>query len=191
MTIRLSQSSLTGTERTEVAVGTESEASMFCTVRAGAPRRTVYVGSSLAAGGAGGRDSFGTGFEVPLAGSAALVCGRGLATGAGVGVGSLCSTCFGSGALVGVGAEDDVEVEVEAEAGAGFAAGAACDVPLDGAAPGLPLPWKYFTHVGSTLPGSRWYWSYISSTSHSLAPKSAPSKWLGTADLLPGDCGTV
>ena len=41
MTMRLSQSSLTGTERTEVAVGTVSEASMFCTVRAGAPRSTV------------------------------------------------------------------------------------------------------------------------------------------------------
>ena len=54
MTMRLSQSSLTGTERTEVAVGTVSEASMFCTVRAGAPRSTVYVGSSLAAAGAAG-----------------------------------------------------------------------------------------------------------------------------------------
>ena len=41
MTVRLSHSSLTGTERTEVAVGTVSEASMLATVRAGAPRRTV------------------------------------------------------------------------------------------------------------------------------------------------------
>ena len=41
MTMRLSHSSLTGTVRTEVAVGTVSEASMFCTVRAGAPRSTV------------------------------------------------------------------------------------------------------------------------------------------------------
>ena len=41
MTMRLSQSSLTGTERTLVAVGTVSDASMFCTVRAGAPRRIV------------------------------------------------------------------------------------------------------------------------------------------------------
>ncbi len=48
MTVRLSQSSLTGTERIEVAVGTVSETSMFCAVRAGAPRSTVYVGSSLA-----------------------------------------------------------------------------------------------------------------------------------------------
>ncbi len=48
MTMRLSQSSLTGTERTLVAVGTVRLASMFCTVRAGAPLRTVNVGSSEA-----------------------------------------------------------------------------------------------------------------------------------------------
>src|SRR6476469_3199059 len=86
MTVRLSQRSFTGTERTEVAVGTLSEASMFCAVRAGAPRSTVKVGSSLAAAGAAGLDSFGTGLLVPLAGSAALPPGRGLATGAGVAV---------------------------------------------------------------------------------------------------------
>ncbi len=50
-----------------------------------------------------------------------------------------------------------------------------------------PLAWKYFTHVGSTLPGSFWYWSYISSTSHSLAPKSAEGC---SGDWLPEDCGT-
>ena len=43
MTVRLSQSSLTGTERTDVAVGTVSEASMLLAVRAGAPRSTVNV----------------------------------------------------------------------------------------------------------------------------------------------------
>ncbi len=41
ITIRLSQSSLTGTWRTLVAVGTVRLTSMFCTVRAGAPRSTV------------------------------------------------------------------------------------------------------------------------------------------------------
>src|SRR5215218_8005879 len=80
MTVRLSHSSFTGTERTDVAVGTDSDTSMFWAVRAGAPRRTVYDGWSLAAAGAGGRDSFGTGLVVPLAGSAALASGRGLAT---------------------------------------------------------------------------------------------------------------
>ena len=41
MTMRLSQSSFTGTERTLVAVGTVRLASMLATVRAGAPFRTV------------------------------------------------------------------------------------------------------------------------------------------------------
>src|SRR6059058_3727555 len=64
MTIRLSQRSLTGTERTEVAVGTVRDSSMLATVRAGAPRRTVYVGwSPDPAGSAAG---FGVGREVTL-----------------------------------------------------------------------------------------------------------------------------
>ncbi len=46
ITTRWSISSLTGSERTLVAVGTVSEASMFFAVRAGAPRSTVRVGSS-------------------------------------------------------------------------------------------------------------------------------------------------
>src|SRR3954471_11103563 len=49
MTMRLSHSSLTGTERTLVAVGTVRLASMLATVRAGAPLRTVSFGSALAA----------------------------------------------------------------------------------------------------------------------------------------------
>src|SRR6476620_3092031 len=49
MTMRLSHSSLTGTERTLVAVGTVRLASMLAAVRAGAPRSTVYVGSAAAA----------------------------------------------------------------------------------------------------------------------------------------------
>src|SRR3954453_4247062 len=79
MTMRLSQRSFTGTERTEVAVGTDSESSMLATVRAGAPRSTVYVGWSDAEDAAGSFFSFGTGRSVPLAGSAALVSGRGVA----------------------------------------------------------------------------------------------------------------
>src|SRR6185312_8827937 len=84
MTIRLSQSSLTGTDRTDVAVGTLSESSMLATVRAGAPRSTVYVGWSTAGAGSAARVSFGTGRSVPLAGSAALFSGRGVAFGAGL-----------------------------------------------------------------------------------------------------------
>ncbi len=41
MTMRLSHSSFTGTERTLVAVGTVRLASMLATVRAGAPFSTV------------------------------------------------------------------------------------------------------------------------------------------------------
>src|SRR5687768_13098912 len=86
MTVRLSQSSLTGTERTDVAVGTVRETSMFCAVRIGAPRRVTSLGASLALAGAAGLGSRGSGVLVPLAGSAALACGRGVATGAGVAV---------------------------------------------------------------------------------------------------------
>ena len=41
MTTRLSRSSLTGTDRTDVAVGTASDASMFLAVAAAMPRSTV------------------------------------------------------------------------------------------------------------------------------------------------------
>ncbi len=61
MTVRLSMSSFTGTDRTLVAVGTERLTSMFCTVRAGAPRSVVSSGSSLASAGAGFSGSLGTG----------------------------------------------------------------------------------------------------------------------------------
>src|SRR4051794_15954672 len=75
MTIRLSQSSFTGTERTLVAVGTLSETSMFCTVRAGAPRSTGYVGWSLASAFEGASGSLGTG--VVLDGSVGRASARG------------------------------------------------------------------------------------------------------------------
>src|SRR5918998_6941464 len=50
MTVRLSHSSLTGTVRTLVAVGTVRLVSMFLAVRAGAPLSVVSSGSSLASG---------------------------------------------------------------------------------------------------------------------------------------------
>ena len=66
MTVRLSQSSLTGTERTEVAVGTVERGVHVRAVRAGAPRSTVNVGSSLAAGrSAGGRRPWGPARSCP------------------------------------------------------------------------------------------------------------------------------
>ena len=54
MTVRLSNSSLTGTERTLVAVGTARLASMLATVRAAAPRRTTFSTSPGPAGWRGG-----------------------------------------------------------------------------------------------------------------------------------------
>ena len=124
MTMRLSHSSLTGTERTLVAVGTVSEASMFCAVRAGAPRRIVYDAWSFAGVGSAGLDSLGTGLVVPLAGSAALASGRGLATGARrLGSAGLASAGLASAGLVSAGLVS-----------AGFAAGAFSVVE-----PGEPL----------------------------------------------------
>ena len=108
MTIRLSQSSFTGTLRTEVAVGTSSEASMFCTVRAGAPRRTVNVGSSLASAGRCGVGSLATGLVVPAGGLGGRHAGRGRATGAGgaetAGAGAAGAGAAGAGAAAGRGA---------------------------------------------------------------------------------------
>ena len=110
---------------------------MLAAVRAGAPRSTVYVGSSLAAAGAFGVDSFGTGLLVPLAGSEACASGRGLATGFfasgafsagfGVGVGDdfwaagapLPDGLFFSGCFAGAGACDTAEPPPEPAAVAG------------------------------------------------------------------------
>ena len=54
MTVRLSHSSFTGTERTLVAVGTVRLMSMFFAVRAGAPRRVRLSGSASAGLRSGG-----------------------------------------------------------------------------------------------------------------------------------------
>src|SRR5687767_5043743 len=81
MTVRLSQSSLTGTERTEVAVGTLSDASMLRAVAAGMPRSTVKLGWSLASDVGCGLGSLATGESLVLGVSAAALSGRALATG--------------------------------------------------------------------------------------------------------------
>src|SRR5690242_11130709 len=77
---------------------------MFATVRAGAPRSTVYVGWSAAAAGEGAAFSLGTGRSVPLAGSAALDSGRGVALGAGVRSVVLVTVSAGRSAFAGAGA---------------------------------------------------------------------------------------
>ncbi len=67
MTIRLSISSLTGTCRTLVAVGTVRLVSMFCAVRAGAPRRMTVSASPRVSGAAFGV-ALGGWFTVPPVG---------------------------------------------------------------------------------------------------------------------------
>src|SRR5215468_6848904 len=78
ITIRLSASSLAGTARTLVAVGTCSEASMFDTMRAATPR----IGDVCAPAGAPGAAA-----GAALAGAAAVGVGVGAAAG-GVGAGA-------------------------------------------------------------------------------------------------------
>src|SRR5918993_3561565 len=78
ITTRWSISSLTGSDRTLVAVGTDSEMSMFFAVRAGAPFRVVRTGSSRATFGrlAGLGGSAGTPPRAPgLVGRASLISG--------------------------------------------------------------------------------------------------------------------
>src|SRR6478672_10408239 len=78
MTTRLSMSSLAGTARTLVAVGTVSEASMLFTTRDGAPRSGTTA-SSLAGPGAFTAAPLAEPFGEPLA--APLSVGAGVASG--------------------------------------------------------------------------------------------------------------
>ncbi len=168
MTMRLSHSSLTGTERTEVAVGTVRLASMFCTVRAGAPRSTVSFGSSEASAWAGFSGSFGTG--PALEGWAGRVSARAPVSGAGFAAGVGLRGWLLDGLL------DRLRGRLGGRLGAAFGAdvGFAAPVPpLDPPFPPGSLCLKKSHHALSTLFGSRWYCSYISSTSHSFAPNAA------------------
>src|ERR1700754_1715829 len=72
MTMRLSAISFAGTARTLVAVGTDSEASMFFAIAAAAPRSCLVSGSSFAAGAAAGSlaAAFGAGSTSGFAGAA-------------------------------------------------------------------------------------------------------------------------
>src|SRR3982751_2719988 len=86
ITMRLSAISFAGTARTLVAVGTDSDWSMFCTIRAATPRRTLtfaalaslaFAAGAFAAAGfsAAGFSAAGfaaTGFSAGLAGVAGL-----------------------------------------------------------------------------------------------------------------------
>ena len=96
MTIRLSISSLAGTARTLVAVGTSREASMLVTTRAAGPFRTAVVVAAAPPAGAGAAvvaASRGTWTGAGAAGAAAAPGPRagaaGCAAGAGAGAGTV------------------------------------------------------------------------------------------------------
>src|SRR5215212_7711988 len=112
MTMRLSHSSFTGTERTEVAVGTDRESSMLATVRAGAPRRTVYVRWSSDPDGSrafSSSFSLGTRAVVPFAGSAASDSGRGVTCGAVFASSALADTRWSISPVAGADGPADVD----------------------------------------------------------------------------------
>ena len=127
--------------------------------------------------------------SVPLAGSAAAESGRGVAFGAAFASASVpfsgpCPARVGGLARGGLGGPCRVVRRRRRRglgglrgrrrrggAGRRLAAGVA-GAPFEAPFVLEPFVLKYAAQLGSTLPGSRWNWSYISSTSHSLAPKS-------------------
>src|SRR4051812_16312076 len=170
ITIRLSHSSFTGTVRTLVAVGTLRLTSMFCAVRMGAPRSTVSVGSSTASGRVVGGTSFGTGAALVGAAFAAAAFSGAAFSGA-----AFADAAFGAGfeGAGFAGAAWGALASVRAGAFTSpFEARAVDGAPLFDGTP-FPRDRKNSHQARSTLSGSAWYRSYISSTSHSLAPKSA------------------
>src|SRR4029079_7002097 len=194
ITIRLSQSSFTGPGRTLVAVGTVNDTSMLAAVRAGAPRSTVYDGSSVASVFCVGWWSLGSvDFWVAVDGSVLVPFPSGLLPvfagalssvfwGAFVGGFSACFCACFWGAFCPVVVAVFTGACLAACCGAlsyvfSFLVGASLVVaPLSPA--GAPLPLlsmvrKKSHQALSTLFGSRWYCSYISSTSHSFAPNAS------------------
>ena len=178
MTTRLSMSSLAGTARTLVAVGTPSELSMLATTRAAGPR------SGLTSSSLTGPLSLTAGMSRGL-GGILLSAGRGV-------------SCFG--AAGGVGAAGAAAVATFASAGgeslrpAGFEAvvdaaeplGAPFVVALAGPPPAGLKSAKNAHQALSTEDLSVRYCWYNSSTSHSFGPKaeigSVVRDWSGTAN---------
>src|SRR5690606_37248805 len=94
MTIRLSMSSLAGSDRTLVAVGISRLASMLLTTRAVAPRSRVTVASFCGPVDRGAGASRGVGAPPDTCGSAEVVLGFGLGVGAVVVPAFFVSGCF-------------------------------------------------------------------------------------------------
>ena len=151
--------------------------------------------------------SLATGALEPFAGSSAAAFGRGVAVAALAGAfsGAFSVWLVAFSAWAGAFSAAFAGAFAGALAGAWDVAGALvwvwvwvwlrCEDGADGGRPwagaALPLP-KYDAHSGPTLPGSLSYCSFISSTSHSLAPRSDDG---ATEDWLPdcpfGDCATL
>src|SRR6476619_2176680 len=101
MTVRLSIINLAGMARTLVAVGTSSEAFMFLTTAAAAPRSTATSSPSPGGGPAGALGLAGSAFAAAgsavAAGSALAAAGAGLYSGVGAGLASAGGAGFGVG----------------------------------------------------------------------------------------------
>lgn len=197
MDVRWSITSFIGTERTEVAVGTDSEVSMFLAVRMGAPRSTVYFGSAVE--GSGRTLGLGVlalrlvpvpglcGALRPLvtfstAGLLSALAGAVSLTGAFAGALVAASRCLASGdfgrsdlvSAFGSGLDSDLGAGLVSVCG--WACGFAGDLADGGAAEsvvfgGEPSAAKNSRQVASTDCGSASYASRISSMSQELAPK--------------------
>ena len=204
MTTRLSMSSLAGTARTLVAVGTCRLASMLVTTRAAGPRSGTTWSSTGTEGSAARGSSRGFGATFASGPVRRLLSGAAFASGAGATVDAAAGCCDAggvtgcAGVFAAAGADwpfaapleapfDDpfeVPFEVPFEAGVLLCPFVAGVVPVVPPSPGGLLA-KYEAHFGSTDFGSARYCWYISSTSHSLGPKSEMAvvrDWSGTAD---------
>ena len=191
ITIRLSIISFAGIARTLVAVGTLKDASMLCTTRAETPR----IGSSVDALGV---TNTGTGFTTGSAGVAgccftsrttgcdgATAAGVGVTTGAGVATGVGVTTGAATGA-VGV---TDAAFCTDLGTG-GVPARGAFGLGVEPDPPGAGVKSeKKSHHALSTDCGSAKYLSYISSTSHSLAPNSLAASLPTTLPTIEFTCG--
>jgi hypothetical protein len=174
---------------------------MFLAVRARVPRMVVLVGSFSATSGRSTRlgGSAGTPPRAPGALGRISLVGAGFSTvgvrrdvagaAGGWAAGEACAGAGAGAAVVGVGSRRGVGASAAAS---GFGSCFVAAAPSPAPAPGAPCDLKYSAHVASTELGSVVYRSYISSSSQSLAPKSASgalvedsSGTMATGRLLP------
>src|SRR5699024_1662738 len=173
MTMRLSMSALAGIARTEVAVGTSSESSMFLARSFAGPRRGVIVSSGAVFGAVSLTVTWGTDFVSAFRVSDSAEDGE---------TPRRFSRAAGGADEAVAGASDfaaELSAGFAADLSAGFAAGlsAAFAAGLAAAVWEPPLFFSYLSKNGqqdlSTELLSDLYCSYNSSTSHSLDPKSS------------------